>query len=75
MNEAHHFAENGDDVPQFLLFGRVFMDRIKMTAKMDKTFEEGFEEYKSEKLNISKLARVCGISRTTIYKYLEVLKK
>ena len=59
----------------FLLFWRFFMDRIKMTAKMDKTFEEGFEEYKSEKLNISKLARVCGISRTTIYKYLEVLKK
>ncbi len=51
------------------------MDRIKMTAKMDKTFEEGFEEYKSEKLNISELARVCGISRTTIYKHLEVLKK
>lgn len=46
-----------------------------MTAKMDKTFEEGFEEYKSEKLNISELARVCGIRRTTIYKYLEVLEK
>lgn len=29
----------------FLLFRRVFMDRIKMNHKMDKTFEEGFEEF------------------------------
>ena len=29
----------------FLLVRRVFMDRIKMSHKMDKTFEEGFEEY------------------------------
>ena len=29
----------------FLLVWRVFMDRIKMNNKMDKTFEEGFEEY------------------------------
>ena len=29
----------------FLLFRRVFMDRIKMSHKMDKTFEEGFEEF------------------------------
>ena len=104
------------------------MDRIKMNHKMDKTFEEGFEEYvldmkarnlrqgtirsrvkigmanakakgvqigrphltkdqipsifykhypsyKNKQLNISELARVCGMSRTTIYKYLELLEK
>ena len=45
MNEARHFAEKADDGPHFLLFWRVFMDRIKMNHKMDKTFEEGFEEY------------------------------
>ena len=108
------------------------MDRIKMNHKMDKTFEEGFEEfvldmkarnlrqgtielriirnrvksgmanakakdvainrphltkdqipsifykhypsYKNKQLNISELARVCGMSRTTIYKYLELLE-
>ena len=57
------------------------MDRIKMNHKMDKTFEEGFEEYKhypsykNKQLNISELARVCGMSRTTIYKYLELLEQ
>lgn len=37
-------------------------------------FYKHYPAYKNNQLNISELARVCGMSRTTIYKYLELLK-
>ena len=33
-----------------------------------------YPAYKSGQLNISEFARVCDMSRTTVYKYIEVLK-
>lgn len=30
--------------------------------------------YKSGSLNVSELARVCGVSRTTVYKYIGLLE-
>ena len=38
-------------------------------------FLKHYHTYKSGVLNISEFARVCNMSRTTIYKYLELLEK
>ena len=37
-------------------------------------FLRHYPAYKAEKLNISELARVCELSRTTVYKYLQMLR-
>lgn len=37
-------------------------------------FLRHYPAFKSKQLNVSELARVCGISRTTAYKYLSLLK-
>jgi len=37
------------------------------------SFLRHYPAYKSGQLNVSELARVCGISRTTVYKYLNVI--
>ena len=36
-------------------------------------FYRHYPAYKSGALNVSELARVCGLSRTTVYKYLEMV--
>lgn len=38
-------------------------------------FYRHYPAYKSRQLNVSELARVCDMSRTTIYKYIEVLER
>ena len=38
-------------------------------------FLRHYPAYKSKQLNVSELARVCDISRTTAYKYLSLLEK
>lgn len=38
------------------------------------TFLRHYPAYKSGQLNLSELARVCGISRTTVYKYISLLR-
>ena len=38
-------------------------------------FYKHYPAYKNKQLNISELARVCGMSRTTIYKYIGLLEK
>lgn len=38
-------------------------------------FYRHYPAFKNQTLNISELARVCGMSRTTIYKYIELLEK
>ncbi|MGN0628257.1 MAG: recombinase family protein [Oscillospiraceae bacterium] len=38
-------------------------------------FYKHYPALKNKQLNISELARVCGMSRTTIYKYLELLEQ
>ena len=38
-------------------------------------FLRHYPAYKSGKLNISELARVCDLSRTTVYKYIALLEK
>ena len=38
-------------------------------------FLRHYPSYKSKKLNVSELARVCDLSRTTVYKYIEILEK
>ena len=37
-------------------------------------FYRHFPSYVSGKLNVSELARVCDMSRTTVYKYIGILK-
>ena len=38
-------------------------------------FLRHYPAYKSGKLNISELARVCDLSRTTVYKYIDLLER
>ena len=38
-------------------------------------FLRHYPSYNSGQLNISELARVCDLSRTTIYKYIDLLEK
>ena len=38
-------------------------------------FYRHYPQYTAGKLNIAELARVCDMSRTTIYKYLEMVKE
>ena len=38
------------------------------------TFLRRYPAYKSKQLNVSELARVCDISRTTVYKYIGLLE-
>ena len=42
--------------------------------KIPPIFYRHYPAYKNGQLNISELARVCGLSRTTVYKYINVLK-
>jgi DNA invertase Pin-like site-specific DNA recombinase len=37
-------------------------------------FLRHYPAYKSKQLNVSELARVCNISRTTVYKYIGLLE-
>ena len=37
-------------------------------------FYRHYPAYKNKQLNVSELARVCDISRTTVYKYIEVIE-
>ena len=37
-------------------------------------FLRHYPAYKSKKLNVSELARVCDLSRTTVYKYIGLLE-
>ena len=37
------------------------------------SFYRHYPAYKNGQLNVSELARVCGISRTTVYKYIEII--
>ena len=39
------------------------------------TFLRHYPAYKSKQLNVSELARVCDISRTTVYKYIGLLEQ
>ena len=38
-------------------------------------FYKHYPSYKSGSLNVSELARVCDLSRTTVYKYIEIIEK
>ena len=38
------------------------------------TFLRHYTAYKSKQLNVSELARVCDISRTTAYQYIGLLE-
>lgn len=49
--------------------------RPKATAdNIPQIFYRHYPSYKSGQLNISEFARVCGMSRTTIYKYVRMIK-
>lgn len=39
------------------------------------TFLRHYPAYKSKHLNVSELARVCDLSRTTVYKYISLLER
>ena len=42
--------------------------------KIPPIFYRHYPAYVNGELNISELARVCDMSRTTVYKYIEILK-
>lgn len=37
-------------------------------------FYRHYPAYKAEKMNLSELARICNLSRTTVYKYISILE-
>lgn len=44
-------------------------------ADLPSAFLRHYPAYQKGTLNVSELARVCGVSRTTVYKYIELLDK
>lgn len=50
--------------------------RPQVTAdNIPATFLRHYTAYKKGQLNVSELARVCDLSRTTVYKYIDLLEK
>ena len=45
------------------------------TDQIPTTFLRHSPAYKGKQLNISEFARVCNLSRTTVYKYLDLLER
>ena len=45
------------------------------TEQIPTIFYKHYPSYKSGNLNLSEFARVCGLSRTTVYKYVGLLEK
>ena len=53
----------------------VKLGRPQMTKDdIPQNFYRHYPTYMSGELNISELARVCNLSRTTVYKYIDILK-
>ena len=53
----------------------VRIGRPQVTAdNIPATFLRHYPAYKKGQLNVSELARVCDLSRTTVYKYIELLE-
>jgi predicted AAA+ superfamily ATPase len=44
------------------------------TDQIPQIFYRHYPSYKSGNLNLSEFARVCGLSRTTVYKYVSLLE-
>lgn len=38
-------------------------------------FMRYYQEYKADKYNITELAKLCGMSRTTVYKYIRIIEQ
>ena len=54
----------------------VRIGRPQVTAdNIPATFLRHYPAYKKGQLNVSELARVCDLSRTTVYKYIDLLEK
>ena len=54
----------------------VRIGRPQVTAdNIPATFLRHYPAYKKGQLNVSELARVCALSRTTVYKYIELLEE
>ena len=52
------------------------IDRPQVTKEdIPASFLRHYPSLKSGKLNVSELARVCDLSRTTVYKYVSLLEK
>lgn len=50
--------------------------RPQITAQdLPATFLRHYPAYQREQLNVSELARVCDLSRTTVYKYIGLLER
>ena len=54
--------------------GRLSAARRASKEDIPATFLRHYPAYKRGQLNVSELARVCDISRTTAYKYIGLLK-
>ena len=54
----------------------VKLGRPQITAEqIPPIFYRHYPSYKSGSLNLSEFARVCGLSRTTVYKYVGLLEQ
>lgn len=47
---------------------------VTTAARIPAKFKKYYPDYQSGKLNICEYARLCGISRPTVYKYIRILK-
>jgi transcriptional regulator of acetoin/glycerol metabolism len=59
--------------PHIHTSGNIFKHHQK-EANIPATFLRHYPAYKNKQLNVSELARVCDISRTTVYKYIGLLE-
>lgn len=64
------WAELGREITRGRQIGRPQVSKEDIPA----TFLRHYPAYKSKQLNVSELARVCDISRTTAYKYIGLLE-
>ena len=62
-NWTHHFRVLRHDVSNFFAYKYYILQ----------VFYRHYPAYKNKQLNVSELARVCDMSRTTVYKYIEIL--
>lgn len=45
------------------------------TDDIPSSFFRHYPSYKAGKMNLSELARICSLSRTTVYKYIDIIKE
>ena len=63
--------KNTDNGREFIGFEYPLLTKDDIPA----VFYRHYSACKNGQLNVSELARVCDMSRTTVYKYIEILER